>query len=136
MATMTDAGLDLIAQWILGIAPPEPLALVPYDAPAPPSPSNVFSDFTATPLPGGSPVSLNPTSWSDGSVPGLGDYTYPLIQFTFTTSMHGDTLIGYMVYSVMTNTVLWYDVFEFPRVIPPTGGVLYLNLEFTDLNRT
>lgn len=134
MATMSDAGLELAGKILLGIAAPEGLVVVLFNDPPVPDATNSFSDYTTTALSGGGPVPLVPASWFDASVPGLGDYTYPVIPFTFGSSALGDTLFGYMVYSGTTNTVLWFDTFEAPRVIPPTGGVLYLNLEFQDLN--
>lgn len=133
-ATVTDAALDLLIRWILGIATPEPLAVMLFSDPPDPNQLSVFADFTQTPLPGGGAVGLVAGSWSDESTSGRGDYVYPVIPYTFTTTVSGGTIWGYLVYSVVSSTVLWFELFPDPWIIPPTGGVGYLNLEVADLN--
>lgn len=135
-ATFTDAGLDLIGKWILGITPLEDLAVIVFNNESSPDPNATFDDFVPTPLPGGGPTALNPSMWGDASFAGQGDFTYPVITYTYTSSGMGDVLTGYLVYSVLTQTPLWYEVFNIAQVIPPTGGAAFLNLEFIDLTST
>jgi hypothetical protein len=132
---LTTAGLDLILQWLLGISLPEPLVVVLFTDPPAPSEATLFADFTVSALPGASPVPLVSANWTDMTSPGLGDYTYPVIPYVFGATAGGETLIGFFVYTAVSDTVLWFDVFEFPQIIPPSGGQMFLNLEIRDLTR-
>ena len=132
-ATFTDEGLALIAKWVLGIASPESLMVMLFVPPTAPTPASTFADFTGTTLPGGGPVTLNPSSWNDSSFHLQGDFTYPVISYTFTSSPSGEILTGYMVYSLISSKALWYEVFDIPQTIPATGGAAFLNVEFIDL---
>jgi hypothetical protein len=133
-AVVSDAGLALMAAQILGQNPQENLMLQLFNDGSLVNPAAPLGDFPNTPLPGGGPQLLVASAWANGSISGKGDFTYAIVTFTLGPSVSGDTIYGYVVYSGTTNTVLWYDFFPLPQVLPPTGGNVYINLEFTDVN--
>lgn len=133
-ATLTDAGLDWIGKVALGIIPGEGLLVLLCNDASSLGTAMTFGDAVPSTLPGATIQPIVPASWFDGSGPGAGDFAYPLLTWTFTASPSGETLVGYVVYSGVSNTVIWFDTFDIPQDVPPTGGVAYLNLELTTQN--
>ena len=125
--------VNLAAQQILGLGGPHlPWQVHLYINLYSPTPTSIRSNFQECALPGYSPITLNPSSWSGGIVPpDQAGYTYPQITWVFDPYTSAQqTIFGYWVDDT-TGGILYAELFPAPFPVPPAGGELPMIPTFT-----
>jgi hypothetical protein len=135
VAIFTNAGLDGLNQYILGLANVGPIYTVRlYVNNVVFQLTSVTAVFTECTLPGYAAIALNPLLWVGGTVAGLTTYTYPTLTWTFTPfAGPAQTVFGYYV-TDQTGSTDWGETAAVGFTVPITGGQLLLTPSWLDQN--
>lgn len=133
MATMTNLGLQLINDYVLGIeAAFGPLEVRLFVNDITPGALTVTGDFTEPDATGYAPVEIDPLDWSVSLDGGVLTYDHDPITFTFSDDGTSNILYGFFLYDAESTTTVAAGRFLNPFTIPGAGGTYAVKPSWRD----
>lgn len=125
---MNNAGIDLLAKFILGLTnTPPSLVLHLFVNQWNLANNTVAANLVECTVPGYAAIPLIPANWVGSTTNGVGTYTYPVLSFTFTgPGSPAQTIYGHWIGDSVTGNVLWGFTWPNPYAIPASGSTIYL----------
>lgn len=128
---LTNTGLDLISQYLLGKAAHPGWSVFAYVNNYAPQVTDTLGNYVECSAGGYARIPLVGANWTGSASSGIADYQYPTIAFTFNDNGGGQTVYGYGIVDGGGN-VVWAELFATPYAIPSAGGALALQIFWED----